>query len=174
MPATKNTVKFQRKVKSRLPTRKYPQKSSWRRFPNRSVNQMKHSTQLPTQIISAGSHSKIETRPPSSSSGAARESSTSPQFPKAESTPDSTRVGNLPSKNSRKKGELPTDGESGTLKLVAVSTLNWVLVRLQYLELVTIGKVENSAYYEIRLPTRLWKHEGGLFSLVGNVGNSEK
>lgn len=54
---------------------------------------------------------------------------------------------------------------------VAASTLNWVLVRLLYLQLGTIGKAENADYYEIRLPTAKWKHENGIFKLVGNVGN---
>ena len=57
------------------------------------------------------------------------------------------------------------------MKLVAVSTLNWLLVRIQYLELGSVGKAENQDYYEIRLPTHLWKHENGVFVLVTDVGN---
>lgn len=135
----------------------------------------KTSNPLPTSSTTyVGNGSQTVTRPPSSSSDVAKEKSMSPPSQKPGRSPSSTRVGNPSLLNSKGK-KVPTEADAlGTMALVAASTLNWVLVRILYLQLGTIGIAKGADYYEIRLPTAKWKHDNGVFTLVGNgVGSSE-
>lgn len=135
---------------------------------------MEPTKTLPTSTNTpVGNASHTSTRPASNLSGAEKENNTLLQSPKPVNSAASMPAGNPSLKNSNGK-KLPTaDDARTTMTLVAVSTLNWLLVRILYLGLGSVGKAENAEYYEIRLPTRTWKHENGVFVLVGNVGNSE-
>lgn len=61
-----------------------------------------------------------------------------------------------------------------SLYLVIESVTNWILNLFIKHSWVVVGKSETADYYEIRLPARIWKHEDGVFRLVGSVGNSEE
>lgn len=55
---------------------------------------------------------------------------------------------------------------------VVEAVLNMFLHRLIKYRWGSVGKGENQDYYEIRLPTSLWKHDNGVFVLVDRVGNA--
>lgn len=135
---------------------------------------MKTTNKLPTPAkIPVGSASRTSTPQESNLSEGARVNSTSLRSPRPAHTQDFTPVGSQSLQNLTGK-KLPTRADAlNTMALVAVSTLNWLLVRLLYLELGTIGKSTNADYYEIRLPTSRWEHDGRVFRLVDGVGNPE-
>ena len=130
---------------------------------------------LPTyKKMSVGSGLQTETRQESSSSDVEKENNTLQPSQKTGNSKDSMRVGNPSLKNSKGK-KLPTaENAYDTMKLVTASTLNWLLVRILYLELGSVGKAEGQDYYEIRLPTRIWTHDGRVFKLVNSTNTEAK
>lgn len=132
------------------------------------MNIPNNSTQSPQSVAeSDGKSSPTATRPQSSSSSAAGKAATSARSAKRAGTQASTRVGSRSSKPGAAKS---ATGESGTDRLVLAQTLNWVLAALMGLGLVEVGKASDRDYYEIRLPTRVWNFENGMFGIADAPG----
>ena len=127
---------------------------------------MKTTNTLPqSEKIPVGNDFPTSTRQASNLSDAAKTSNTSLPSPKPEPMPVSMPVGNRSLRSLTGK-KLPTAGDARTtMRLVAASTLNWLLVRILYLEMGSVLKADGLEYYEIRLPTQIWEHDGKVFKL---------
>jgi hypothetical protein len=132
------------------------------------------STQSQTSnTMYVGNPLQTDSQRQSSLSAGERESSTLPQSPKTGSSQTSTRVGSPSSGVGNSSGQQTESAEQTTTRSVTATTLNWLLVQIQSLELGEVGMSEGADYYEIRLPTAKWAHENGSFYLVPNVPNTE-
>jgi hypothetical protein len=126
-----------------------------------------------SNMMYVGNLLQTDSQQQSNSSGAESQNSTLPQSPKMVNSQTSTRVGNPSSGVGNSNGKQTDTAEQTTTKLVTATTLNWLLVQIQSLELGEVGSAEEADYYEIRLPMAKWKFENGSFQLITNVPNTE-
>jgi hypothetical protein len=133
-----------------------------------------NSTQSKTSSTTyVGNPLQIGSQQQSNLSAVGSQSNTLQPSPKTDNSQPSTQVGNQSSDVGNSNGKPTESAEQTTTKLVTATTLNWLLVQIQSLELGEVGKAEGADYYEIRLPTAKWMVENGSFTLVPNTPHTE-